>query len=244
MVKGVKSENEKFAGGLFTTTIEGFIPTTGRGIQAATSHCLGQNFSKMFDIQVEDPNKSGEVLHVWQNSWGLSTRSIGVMVMTHGDDKGMVTPPRVAPLQVVVIPSGLTTKLSAEKRAEVFVTIEKVVKELQDKDVRVRSDIREGYTPGFKWSHWEMMVRRDASSFLPDSFPSLTFPPIPSPSFFLFLSSGCPPPSRDWPQGHREGRHAHRPTRQRRQGRPRTRLARHLHPRPPHPDPGRHVRQG
>lgn len=157
MVKGVKSENEKFAGGLFTTTIEGFIPTTGRGIQAATSHCLGQNFSKMFDIQVEDPENGGKILHVWQNSWGLSTRSIGVMVMTHGDDKGMVTPPRVAPVQVVLIPSGLTTKLSDEMRAKVYATIDQVEKDLQDADVRVKKDVREGYTPGFKWSHWEMM---------------------------------------------------------------------------------------
>lgn len=80
------------------------------------------------------------------------------MVMTHGDDKGMVTPPRVAPVQVVVIPSGLTTKLSEETRAKVYETVARVVKELQDVDVRVKSDIREGYTPGFKWSHWEMMV--------------------------------------------------------------------------------------
>lgn len=159
MVKGVKSENEKFAGGLFTTTIEGFIPTTGRGIQAATSHCLGQNFSKMFDIQVEDPEKMGGVLHVWQNSWGLSTRSIGVMVMTHGDDLGMITPPRVAATQVVVIPAGLTVKVSDETKAAISATIQDVVKRLQAVDVRVKSDLREGYTPGFKWAHWEQQVR-------------------------------------------------------------------------------------
>lgn len=157
MVKGVKSENEKFAGGLFTTTIEGFIPTTGRGIQAATSHCLGQNFSKMFDITVEDPENEREKLHVWQNSWGLSTRSIGVMVMTHGDNQGMITPPRVAPIQVVVIPVGLTAKTTDEMRKRVFETVEKLVEDLQTKDVRVRSDVRDGYTPGFKWAHWEMM---------------------------------------------------------------------------------------
>src|ERR1700694_1020837 len=93
VIKGTKSENEKFAGGLRTTTVEGFIPTTGRGIQGGTSHCLGQNFSKMFDISVENPDQKGDgpsKLFVWQNSWGLSTRTIGVMVMVHGDDKGLV----------------------------------------------------------------------------------------------------------------------------------------------------------
>mgnify|MGYP002718726680 CR=1 FL=1 len=97
VIPGVKSEKEKFAGGLYTTTVEGFIPTTGRGIQGGTSHCLGQNFSKMFNITVEDPANPGvDKLHVWQNSWGLSTRTIGVMVMIHGDDKGLVLPPRGA----------------------------------------------------------------------------------------------------------------------------------------------------
>ena len=86
VVPGKKSEKEKFAGGLYTTTVEGFIPTTGRAIQGATSHCLGQNFSKMFDIIID--NEAGERSHVWQNSWGLTTRTIGVMVMVHGDDKG------------------------------------------------------------------------------------------------------------------------------------------------------------
>jgi prolyl-tRNA synthetase len=85
VIKGRKTEKEKFAGGLYTTTCEGYIPATGRGIQGATSHCLGQNFSKMFGITVEDPSAQGEEkkppIHVWQNSWGLSTRVIGVMVM-------------------------------------------------------------------------------------------------------------------------------------------------------------------
>lgn len=99
VIPGVKSEKEKFAGGLYTTTVEGFIPTSGRGIQGATSHCLGQNFSKMFNITVEDPDKKPGAtieeskIHVWQNSWGLSTRTIGVMVMTHGDNLGLVLPP-------------------------------------------------------------------------------------------------------------------------------------------------------
>jgi prolyl-tRNA synthetase len=101
VVPGVKSDKEKFAGGLYTTTVEGFVPTTGRGIQGATSHCLGQNFSRMFDISVEDPNQKGERLFAWQNSWGLSTRTIGVMVMVHGDNQGLVLPPRVVSMKPI-----------------------------------------------------------------------------------------------------------------------------------------------
>ena len=101
VIPGVKSEKEKFAGGLYTTTVEAFVPATGRGIQGATSHCLGQNFAKMFHIEYE--NKSGGRSMVWQNSWGCTTRTIGVAIMVHGDDKGLVLPPRIAPTQVVVI---------------------------------------------------------------------------------------------------------------------------------------------
>ena len=109
VVKGRKSESEKFAGADFTTTIEGFIPGNGRGIQAATSHHLGQNFSKMFEISF-DPAEDGSVAggdkqsFVYQNSWGFTTRSLGVMVLTHGDDKGLVVPPRIAQFQVVIVP--------------------------------------------------------------------------------------------------------------------------------------------
>jgi prolyl-tRNA synthetase family I len=100
VVPGKKSEEEKFAGGLYTTTVEAFIPQNGRGIQGATSHCLGQNFAKMFSIQFEDPDKPGDKLYAWQNSWGLTTRTLGVLTMVHGDNKGLVLPPRVAPIQV------------------------------------------------------------------------------------------------------------------------------------------------
>lgn len=100
---GVKSEKEKFAGAKYTTTVEGYIPFVGRGIQGATSHCLGTNFSRMFGIEFED-EKTKEKRHAWQNSFGLTTRTIGVMLMTHSDDKGAVLPPRIAPTQVVVIP--------------------------------------------------------------------------------------------------------------------------------------------
>ena len=100
--KGVKTESEKFAGGHKTTTIETWIPENGRAIQASTSHNLGQNFAKMFSIEFEDEKK--EKKHVWQTSWGLTTRSLGVLIMHHGDDKGLVLPPRVANVQVVMIP--------------------------------------------------------------------------------------------------------------------------------------------
>ncbi|CDI87469.1 prolyl-tRNA synthetase, putative [Eimeria praecox] len=102
VIKGEKSENEKFAGGKKTTTIEGIIPETGRGIQAATSHLLGQNFSKMFGIEFEDEKGAKQLVH--QTSWGCTTRSLGVMIMTHGDDKGLVLPPRIVAVQAVIIP--------------------------------------------------------------------------------------------------------------------------------------------
>jgi prolyl-tRNA synthetase len=92
-------QEERFPGGLYTTTVEAFIPTNGRAIQGATSHCLGQNFAKMFKIQFQD--EQGKTQYAWQNSWGITTRTIGVMVMVHGDNKGLVLPPRVAHIQVV-----------------------------------------------------------------------------------------------------------------------------------------------
>ncbi|KAK4049113.1 ribose-phosphate pyrophosphokinase 1 [Microbotryomycetes sp. JL221] len=156
VIPGVKSEKEKFAGGLYTTTVEGFVPTTGRGIQGGTSHCLGQNFSKMFDIVVEDPANKGDKLHVWQNSWGLSTRTIGVMVMVHSDDKGLVLPPRVAQLQVVVVPVGITAKTSDEQREKVYDEADRLAKELSKTGIRAKADLRDGYTPAFKYNDWEL----------------------------------------------------------------------------------------
>ncbi|THH00052.1 hypothetical protein EW026_g2425 [Hermanssonia centrifuga] len=159
VIPGVKSEKEKFAGGLYTTTVEGFIPTSGRGIQAATSHCLGQNFSRpeMFNIFVEDPNdptRQGKT-YVWQNSWGLSTRTIGVMVMIHGDNQGLVLPPRVASVQVVIIPCGITAKTTDEGRKTINDKCEELASELKKVGVKAKADIRDGYTPGFKFNDWE-----------------------------------------------------------------------------------------
>ncbi|ODQ63804.1 proline-tRNA ligase [Nadsonia fulvescens var. elongata DSM 6958] len=157
VVKGVKTEKEKFAGGLFTTTVEGFIPTTGRGIQGATSHCLGQNFSKMFNISVENPEGADkEKLFAWQNSWGLSTRVIGVCVMVHSDNKGLVLPPRVAQLQSVIVPCGLTVKTTAEDRDAIMANAKSVEKALKAVGIRASADTRDNYSPGWKFANWEL----------------------------------------------------------------------------------------
>ncbi|SMR61405.1 unnamed protein product [Zymoseptoria tritici ST99CH_3D1] len=162
VVKGQKTKNEQFPGAHYTKTIEGFIPSVGRGIQAATSHCLGTHFAKMFDITVEDPHqivKDGEArkkLHVWQNSWGFTTRSIGVMILIHGDDKGLVMPPRVAEVQVVIVPVGVTAKTSDEDREKLYSKVNELKSTLLDADVRVETDLREGYSPGYKFNDWEL----------------------------------------------------------------------------------------
>lgn len=163
VIPGIKSEKEKFAGGLYTTTVEGFVPTSGRGIQGATSHCLGQNFSKMFNIVVEDPEKAGTgaeegKVHVWQNSWGLSTRTIGVMVMVHGDNLGLVLPPRVASVQAIIIPCGLTVKLNQATRDAVFNACKEATSTLKKAGVRAKMDDRDIYTPGWKFAEWEQKV--------------------------------------------------------------------------------------
>ncbi|KAG2145203.1 hypothetical protein DEU56DRAFT_789386 [Suillus clintonianus] len=159
VIPGIKSEKEKFAGALYTTTIEGFVPSSGRGIQAATSHCLGQNFSRpeMFNIVVEDPNDpSGQgKTFAWQNSWGLSTRTIGVMTMVHGDNQGLVLPPRVASIQAIVVPCGVTAKTSDEDRAKINNACDDLAKSLIDGGIRAKADLREGYTPGYKFNDWE-----------------------------------------------------------------------------------------
>ena len=164
VIKGQKSENEKFAGGLRTTTVEGFIPTTGRGIQGGTSHCLGQNFSKMFDINVENPNGAGDKLFVWQNSWGLSTRTIGVMVMVHGDDKGLVMPPMVSQIQVVIIPCGIGVNSSQAERERVYGKVNEVEGSLKALGIRVRADTRDTYSPGWKFNQYELKVFRFSHS--------------------------------------------------------------------------------
>ncbi|KAJ2159463.1 hypothetical protein GGF46_003007 [Coemansia sp. RSA 552] len=159
VIEGEKSEKEKFAGGVTTTTVEGFIPETGRGIQGGTSHYLGQNFSKMFNVVVEDPNAAGTDApkhHVHQASWGLSTRTIGVMVMVHSDNKGLVLPPRVAETQVIIIPCGLSAKVSDEEQKRVEDACLAVETRLRCVNIRAEADLRKLYTPGSKFNHWEL----------------------------------------------------------------------------------------
>ncbi|CAD6629582.1 XXYS1_4_G0000710.mRNA.1.CDS.1 [Saccharomyces cerevisiae] len=157
VVKGRKTEKEKFAGGDFTTTCEGYIPQTGRGIQGATSHHLGQNFSKMFNLSVENPLGSDHPkIFAYQNSWGLSTRVIGVMVMIHSDNKGLVIPPRVSQFQSVVIPVGITKKTSEEQRKHIHETARSVESRLKKVGVRAFGDYSDNYTPGWKFSQYEL----------------------------------------------------------------------------------------
>ncbi|KAJ6102262.1 Prolyl-tRNA synthetase class II [Penicillium sp. IBT 16267x] len=160
VVKGQKTEREKFAGGLYTTTVEGYIPATGRGIQGGTSHGLGQNFSKMFNITVEDPSAKPDekkpALNVWQNSWGLSTRTLGVMVMIHSDNKGLVLPPRIAETQVVIVPVGITAKTTDEDREKLNAEVDGLVAVLEAAGIRVESDKRTEYSPGWKFNQYEL----------------------------------------------------------------------------------------
>jgi hypothetical protein len=163
VVKGRKTENEKFPGAHYTTTIETFISANGRGLQAATSHCLGQSFAKMYDITVEDPSSNAAAtdgtkprLFVWQNSWGLSVRCLGAMMMTHGDDKGAVIPPRVAETQAALIPVGLTAKTTPEAKKELLDQIQAIGAALKKADIRVEVDISDAKSPGWKFNQYEV----------------------------------------------------------------------------------------
>merc|ERR1712038_1269766 len=144
VICGRKTEKEKFAGGDYTMTVEAYISAAGRAIQGATSHHLGQNFSKMFDIVFEDP-KSGEKKYVYQNSWGLTTRSLGVLVMVHGDDKGLVLPPNLASIQVVITPCGITASLDEKQRKDLLSACEEYEDELRASGIKVHGDYRENY---------------------------------------------------------------------------------------------------
>jgi prolyl-tRNA synthetase len=149
VIKGVKSESEKFAGAVQSTTIEAMMGDR-RALQAGTSHFLGQNFARAFDIQYLDRNN--QLQHVWTTSWGLSTRFIGAIIMTHGDDQGLIMPPRLAPIQIVIIP---IYKSESEKSA-VMPVVERVTAELKGAAFRLKVDDRDEVTPGFKFNDWEM----------------------------------------------------------------------------------------
>lgn len=149
VLKGQKSESEKFAGAQITTSIEGMMQDK-RALQSATSHYFGQNFAKAFDIQFV--NQSNTLQYAETTSWGLSTRMIGAIIMTHGDDQGLVLPPRLAPIQAVIVP---IYKNDAEK-SKVMEVADRVFKELKDCGIRVKMDDRDNVSSGFKFNDWEL----------------------------------------------------------------------------------------
>jgi len=157
VVRGTKTKAETFPGADYTTTVEAFIPATGRAIQGATSHHLGQNFSKMFEIQFQDPNdasgKKKDYAH--QNSWGITQRTLGVMIMVHGDDKGLVLPPMVAGFQVVIVIVGMKATTPDAERQKVKTTAMDYYMRLSQAGVRVKLDERD-QSPGWKFNYWEM----------------------------------------------------------------------------------------
>ncbi len=145
---GLKSEREKFAGALKTYSIEALMPD-GKALQAGTSHNLGQHFAKVFDITFQD--KDGERKYAWQTSWGVSTRLMGALIMTHGDDQGLIIPPKVAPIQVVILP----IYGSKEKEAQVEAKV-KELEELLSAKFRVKTDRRREHSIGWKFNEWEL----------------------------------------------------------------------------------------
>jgi prolyl-tRNA synthetase len=149
VIPGRKSDAEKFAGADITYSLEAMMGD-GKALQFCTSHNLGQNFAKAFDIRYLD--KSGVLQHCWTTSWGLSTRTVGAIIMVHGDDQGLILPPRLAPYQIVIVPIFKTD----EERATVMENAQRLRRELIDAGVRVKLDEREGMSPGFKFNDWEM----------------------------------------------------------------------------------------
>lgn len=146
---GKKSEREKFAGALYTTTLEAIMPD-GKALQMGTSHNLGQNFSKPFEIKFLDKDEKEK--YVWQTSWGISTRLIGALVMVHGDDKGLILPPKVAPIQVVIVP----IYYSEKEFEKVVKRAKKLEEKLKRANFSVLIDERKEYTPGWKFNEWEL----------------------------------------------------------------------------------------
>ena len=149
VIQGVKSASERFAGAEETYCIEALMQD-GKALQAGTSHFLGQNFSKAFDVKFT--SDSGKLDYVWATSWGVSTRLIGALIMTHSDDNGLVLPPNLAPYQVVIIP---IYKNSIEQKS-VEKVADKLMNELRDQDIRVKFDNRDKFKPGFKFNEYEL----------------------------------------------------------------------------------------
>lgn len=149
VLKGVKSKNETFAGADHTYTIEALVQDR-RAIQAGTSHHLGQNFAKAFDVTFT--NNEGKLEHVYATSWGVSTRLIGTLIMMHSDDKGLVVPPRLAPTQVVFLPMGKDEEI----RSQTYAKADELAGVLRDHGLRVKVDKRDQLSPGFKFNDWEL----------------------------------------------------------------------------------------
>jgi len=149
VIPGKKSDSEKFAGADTTFSLEAMMGDR-KALQFCTSHFLGQNFSKAFEVRYLD--KEGQLQHCWTTSWGLSTRVIGAIIMVHGDDQGLVLPPKLAPYQAVIVPIFKTD----EEKTLVFETARKLKADLVKANIRVTLDEREGSSPGWKFNDWEM----------------------------------------------------------------------------------------
>lgn len=149
VIKGVKSESERFAGAVDTYCIEALMQD-GKALQAGTSHFLGQNFAKAFDVKFSD--KSNKLDYVWATSWGVSTRLIGALVMAHSDDEGLILPPKIAPLQVVIVP----IYKGDEQKAQIGVKALELVKQLKALGIRVKYDDNDNARPGWKFAEYEM----------------------------------------------------------------------------------------
>jgi len=149
VIKGVKTANERFAGAEETYCIEAMMQD-GKALQAGTSHFLGQNFAKAFDVKFL--NRNNELEYVWATSWGVSTRLIGAIIMTHSDDKGLVLPPRLAPTQVILIPIFKTE----EEKSLVLEKLNNIKNQLLNNNIRVKLDDSDDNSPGWKFAEWEM----------------------------------------------------------------------------------------
>ena len=149
VIKGSKSANERFAGALETYTIEALMQD-GKALQSGTSHFLGQNFAKAFDVQFA--NRDGKLDYVWASSWGVSTRLIGALIMAHSDNNGLVLPPKLAPYQVVIIP----IYKNAEQLAEISVKVEEIMVKLRARGISVKYDNRDTQRPGWKFAEYEL----------------------------------------------------------------------------------------
>ena len=147
VIMGLKTKGETFAGAEYTYTIEGYIPEANKGIQCATSHHLGQTFTKMFDIKYD--NESMQTEYCYYNSWGFTTRSIGVMVQTHGDDKGLIFPPNIAPIHIIIIP--IYNKNNKDKILQFCINLKNEL----NKTYSVKLDLTEN-SPGYKHNYWEL----------------------------------------------------------------------------------------